>query len=62
MKRILRVGNDEVAIYVELAEDTSDFKRGRGSFCHSSRADAPDVWNLKFASGSIPFTMAPSAT
>jgi len=41
VKRILRVGNDEVAIYVELAEDTSDFKRGRGSFCHSSLADAP---------------------
>ena len=30
VKRILRVGNDEVAIYVELAEDMSDFKRGRG--------------------------------
>ena len=46
VKRILGVGNDEVAIYVELAEDMSDFKRGRVSFCHSSHADAPDMWNL----------------
>jgi hypothetical protein len=31
---LLRVSNDEVAIFVELAEDMSGFKRGRVSFCH----------------------------
>jgi hypothetical protein len=35
VKRLLRAGNDEVAIYVELAEDMSGFKRGRISFCAS---------------------------
>jgi hypothetical protein len=46
VKRLLRAANDEVAIFVELAEDMSGFKRGRVSFCHSSHADAPDMWNL----------------
>jgi hypothetical protein len=41
VKRLLRAGNDEVAIIVELAEDISGLKRARVSFCHSSDADAP---------------------
>jgi hypothetical protein len=41
VKRLLRAGNDEVAIYVELAEDMSGLKRGRVSIRHSSHADAP---------------------
>jgi hypothetical protein len=41
VKRLLRAANDEVAIFVELAEDMSGFKRGRVSFCHSSHAKHP---------------------
>jgi hypothetical protein len=35
VKRLLRADNDEVAIFVALAEDISGFKRGRVPFCAS---------------------------